>query len=84
MSVLDEFERPGGAAIDRFDAAKQRHPKFPHGVHVVLDETTGKPREVWLNTEAIDFDGLCIGSGEDCIADAVVSRGRHHRQAAHL
>lgn len=70
MSILDNYDRPGGAAVDRFEAAKERAPKFPHGIHVVTDES-GKPVEVWLNTEASDFDGLCIGTGENCLADAV-------------
>jgi len=66
-----DYYRPGGAALDRFEAAKaQDDDDFPHGVHVVVNEK-GQPEEVWLNTEAIDFDGLCIGTGADCVADAV-------------
>lgn len=71
MGVLDDYERPGGAAADRFEDAKLKNPEAPHTVHVVVDETTGTPVEVWLNTEVSDFDGVCIGSGEHCVGDAV-------------
>jgi hypothetical protein len=73
MGVLEEYKRPGGIAIDKFDAAKRNDPERPHRVHVVLDEVTQRPREVWLNTEVSDFDGLCLGSGENCLAEAVAS-----------
>ena len=39
-------------------------------VHVVLNNA-GRPIEVWLNTEIQDFDGLCVGSGDDPVQDAV-------------
>lgn len=71
MGVLDEYERPGGAHVDHFEAAKQNQPDYPYSLHVVLDEVTRKLREVWLNTEVMDFDGLIIGYGEDCVADAI-------------
>ena len=45
------------------------YPDYPR-VHVVLD-ADGRPCDVWLNTEAGDFDGLCIGTGETALADAV-------------
>jgi len=66
-----EYNRPGGAALDRFEAAKAADvDDFPHNVHVVVD-ASGNVEEVWLNTEVSDFDGLCIGSGTNALQDAV-------------
>lgn len=69
--MKSDYYRPGGAALDRFEAAKANNTdEFPHGVHVVIGDN-GSIEEVWLNTESTDFDGLCIGTGVDAVADAV-------------
>ena len=39
-------------------------------VHVVLNDA-GQPTVVWLDTDIQDFDGLCIGAGDDPVQDAV-------------
>lgn len=44
-----------------------------HVVHI-RQEIGGPDFQVWLNTEAMDFDGLCVGSGwsrEQAIDDAL-------------
>lgn len=65
-----DYFRPGGIAIDALNAAKAKDTDgYPYGVHVVLED--GRPAEVWLNTENSDFDGICIGTGSQAVADAV-------------